>query len=67
MGPGEDADVFYVHFMPVNGDTQRLDIDFSTAADARYAMHRLNEMLAQVCTVLWALSEVSLGSAHGTS
>jgi len=47
-GPGDDADVFYVHFMPVNGETQRLDIDFSTAADARYAMHRLNEMLAQV-------------------
>jgi serine/threonine protein kinase len=47
-GPGDDADVFYVHFLPVNGETQRLDIDFSTAADARYAMHRLNEMLAQV-------------------
>jgi hypothetical protein len=37
-----------VHILPVEGDAQCLDVDFPSAADADYAMRRLNEMLTQV-------------------
>lgn len=47
-GPGKAPDVFHVHLLPRQGDAQTLDVDFSSDADARYAMDRLNEMLAHL-------------------
>jgi len=47
-GPRKDPNLFSVYLLPVTGDSQRVDMDFSSDADARYVLQRFNEMLAQV-------------------
>jgi serine/threonine-protein kinase len=45
---GKDPNDHSVHVMLVGGDFQRIDIDWSSAADAAFVAGRFNEMLDQV-------------------
>ena len=47
-GPNESPLDFVVHFLPTEGDTQRVEVPFASEAEARFVAQRLNEMLASV-------------------
>jgi hypothetical protein len=47
-GPKKETLDFHVHYLPIEGDPERVAINFSTDGDARFVAQRLNEILANV-------------------
>jgi eukaryotic-like serine/threonine-protein kinase len=45
LGPNGDPLDFSVHFLPFEGDAQRVDVSYASNAEARFAAHRLTDML----------------------
>jgi hypothetical protein len=45
LGPNGDPLDFCVHFLPFEGDAQRVDVSYASNAEALFAARRLTDML----------------------